>query len=190
VGFNHRFGRDREGNYDKLKECAEKFGFSIEEVPPLTLETGEVSSSQIRKHLIRGEVALANQLLGWNYSFAGEVVGGSKLGTAIGFPTANITPGEPYKILPMQGVYAVRALLKGEVFNGMLNMGSRPTVNDDPGRKTIEVHLLDFEKNIYHEQIKIEFVKRLRSERKFSDIDALGNQLRADLENTRKVFRK
>jgi riboflavin kinase/FMN adenylyltransferase len=190
VGFNHRFGRDREGNYDKLNECAGKFGFSVEEVPPLTLEAGEVSSSNIRENLLSGDVVLANQLLGWNYSFSGEVVEGSKLGTTIGFPTANIIPGESYKILPAEGVYAVRARLNGDSFHGMLNIGSRPTVNEDPNQKTIEVHLLDFEKNIYNEQIRIEFVERLRNERKFTGIDALGKQLKADLKNTRDVFRK
>lgn len=190
VGFNHRFGRDREGDYNKLVDCAGKFGFSIEKVPPLVLESGEVSSSGIRQHLENGDLALANKLLGWRYSFSGKVVGGSKLGTSIGFPTANITPGEIYKMVPADGVYAVIARLKEESYYGMLNIGTRPTVNKDPEKKTIEVHLLDFERNIYDEQIEVEFVKRLRDERKFRDIHSLTEQLETDRRNTRAVFAK
>ncbi len=190
VGYNHRFGHDREGNFDKLKECSSRFGFSIEKVPALRLESGEVSSSEIRSNLSEGDIEKANQLLGWNYSFTGKIVGGSKLGTTIGFPTANIIPGDSYKFVPADGVYAVRVWLKGDSFEGMLNIGSRPTVNEDLDGKTIEVHLLDFDKNIYNEQIRIEFVKRLRDEKKFNDIQALKKQLVEDSENTRSVFRK
>jgi riboflavin kinase/FMN adenylyltransferase len=188
VGYNHRFGRDREGDYEKLRECAGQYGFGIERVPPLDAGTGEVSSSRIRTCLKAGDVATANRLLGWEYAFSGEVAGGSRLGTSIGFPTANITPGESYKMIPADGVYAVRASLREKTYTGMLNIGSRPTVNDDPGKKTIEVHLLDFDGNIYSEKIRVSFVERLRDEQKFRNIEALREQLVRDREKTRELF--
>jgi riboflavin kinase/FMN adenylyltransferase len=190
VGYNHRFGRDREGNYDKLKECAGEFGFGIEKVPPLESDAGEVSSSSIRNYLQSGDVARANRLLGWDYAFSGEVTGGSRLGTSIGFPTANITPDHAYKLIPADGVYVVLARMKEKTYRGMLNIGSRPTVNDDPLKKTIEVHLLDFDGNIYSEPVRIRFVERLRDEQKFRDIGALKDQLVRDRENTLEVFRR
>ncbi len=188
VGYNHRFGRDREGDFDKLKECAGKYGFGIEKVPALELDSGKISSSEIRNCLLRGDVRQANRMLGWNYSFDGVVVGGSMLGSSIGFPTANITADEEYKLMPADGVYAVLVRLKGKTHKGMLNKGARPTVNSDPETRTIEVHLLDFEEDIYNEQIQVQFVARLRDERKFSDIDALKLQLIADRENTENVL--
>jgi riboflavin kinase/FMN adenylyltransferase len=190
VGFNHRFGKDREGDFSKLKECADKFAFGIEEVSSFALEEGEVSSSSIRQYLYDGNVSMASRFLGREYSFTGRVVGGSKLGTSIGFPTANITIPDEYKLIPGNGVYTVSAKLGGETFQGMLNIGTRPTVNDDPMKRTIEVHLLDFDHNIYDEQIKILFVERIRDERKFSGIDDLKVQLLADREKTRAIFRK
>jgi len=188
VGFNHRFGRDRQGDFEKLTECAGEYGFGIEKVPPLEENAGEVSSSRIRRFLQNGDVASANRLLGWEYLFSGEVIGGSKLGTSIGFPTANITPDEEIKLIPADGVYAVLARLKDKRYRGMLNIGSRPTVNNDPEHKTIEVHFLDFKENIYNEHIQIQFVSRLREERKFSDINALKKQLMIDRDNIRGLF--
>ncbi len=188
VGYNHRFGRDREGDFNKLKDCAGEYGFGIEKVSALELDEGEVSSSMIRKHLQKGEVEQANQLLGWNYTLNGEVIGGSKLGSSIGFPTANITSDEAYKLIPADGVYAVLARLRGASYKGMLNIGRRPTINDDPEHKTIEVHLLDFEENIYSKKIQVQFIARLRDERKFGNIEALRKQLMIDRENTRKLF--
>jgi len=111
VGYNHRFGRDREGNFDKLKECAVQYGFGIEQIPAFESDAGKVSSSRIRKCLLEGRVSMANGILGWNYAFSGEVIGGSRLGTSIGFPTANITPDDEYKLIPADGVYAVLARL-------------------------------------------------------------------------------
>ena len=189
VGFNHRFGKDREGDFQKLKDCAGQFGFGIEQVPPLEEDSGEISSSLVRKYLQEGNVSIANKLLGREYEFSGEVIGGSRLGTSIGFPTANITPDEDYKLIPAGGVYAVTAHLKGKVLQGMLNIGTRPTVTDHASKKTIEVHLLDFGENIYNEFIRIQFVDRLRDEKKFENVDALQKQLEADREKTRGLFR-
>ena len=188
VGYNHRFGRDREGDYGKLKTCAEKFGFGISQLKAYQLKDRKISSSEIRNSLTRGAVSEAIHLLGRPYALSGTVIGGSRLGTSIGFPTANITPDEKHKLLPADGVYAVEAELKNQIYKGMMNMGSRPTVNDDPDRKTIEVHLIDFEDNIYSERIIIRFIERLRDEQRFDSIEALKEQLVADREKTRLVF--
>ena len=180
VGYNHRFGRDREGDFEKLKDCARQYTFGIEQMEAFQTASGKVSSTGIREFLLKGEIQQANSKLGWDYGFSGNVVGGSKLGSSIGFPTANIIMDEDYKLMPADGVYAVKAELKGELYSGMMNMGSRPTVNDDPALKTIEVHLFDFDRNIYSERIGIRYVARIRDEQKFQGVEALKRQLVED----------
>ena len=180
VGYNHRFGRDREGNFEKLNECARQYTFGIEQMEAFQTASGKVSSTGIREFLQKGEIQQANRMLGWDYGFSGNVVGGSKLGSSIGFPTANIIMDEDYKLMPADGVYAVKAELKGELYGGMMNMGSRPTVNENPALKTIEVHLFDFDRDIYSERIGIRYVARIRDEQKFQAVEALKNQLGED----------
>jgi riboflavin kinase/FMN adenylyltransferase len=180
IGYNHRFGRDREGDFEKLKDCARQYAFGIEQMEAFQTASGKVSSTGIREFLLKGEIQQANSMLGWDYGFSGNVVGGSKLGSSIGFPTANIIMDEDYKLMPADGVYAVNAELKGKLHSGMMNMGSRPTVNDDPALKTIEVHLFDFSRNIYSERIGIRYVARIRDEQKFQGIEALKRQLGED----------
>ena len=180
IGYNHRFGRDREGDFEKLKDCARQYTFGIEQMEAFQTASGKVSSTGIREFLLKGEIQQANSMLGWDYGFSGNVVGGSKLGSSIGFPTANIIMDEDYKLMPADGVYAVKAELKGELYSGMMNMGSRPTVNDDPALKTIEVHLFDFDRNIYSERIGIRYVARIRDEQKFQGVEALKRQLVED----------
>jgi riboflavin kinase/FMN adenylyltransferase len=188
VGYNHRFGRDREGDFEKLKDCAGQYAFGIEQTGAFQTASGKISSTGIRNFLLRGEIQQANSMLGWSYEFSGNVVGGSKLGSSIGFPTANITMDEDYKLMPADGVYAVKAELNGSWYRGMMNMGSRPTVNDDPGLKTIEVHLFDFNRNIYSERIRIRYVARIRDEQKFRGIDSLKLQLAKDRETALGIF--
>ncbi len=180
IGYNHRFGRDREGDFEKLNDCARQYAFGIEQMEAFQTASGKVSSTGIREFLGKGEIQQANSMLGWDYGFSGNVVGGSKLGSSIGFPTANIIMDEDYKLMPADGVYAVKAELKGELYSGMMNMGSRPTVNDDPALKTIEVHLFDFDRNIYSERIGIRYVARIRDEQKFQGVEALKRQLGED----------
>ncbi len=180
IGYNHRFGRDREGDFEKLNDCARQYAFGIEQMEAFQTASGKVSSTGIREFLLKGEIQQANSMLGWDYGFSGNVVGGSKLGSSIGFPTANIIMDEDYKLMPADGVYAVKAELKGELYSGMMNMGSRPTVNDDPALKTIEVHLFDFDRNIYSERIGIRYVARIRDEQKFQGVEALKRQLGED----------
>jgi riboflavin kinase/FMN adenylyltransferase len=190
VGFNHRFGRDGEGNFEKLKDCAGQYGFGIEQMEAFHTELGTISSTGIRDLLLAGEIRQANGMLGWAYGFSGMVVGGSKLGSSIGFPTANIAIDEDNKLLPADGVYVVEAELQGSLYRGMMNMGSRPTVNDDPSLKTIEVHLFDFSRNIYSEKIRISYIARLRDEKKFQGIDALKEQLVLDRKMALRIFDK
>ena len=188
VGFNHRFGRDREGDFEKLKECAGRYAFGIEQASAYKSASGMLSSTGIRNLLMEGKIRRANSMLDWEYGFSGNVVGGSRLGSSIGFPTANIMVEEDYKLMPADGVYAVRAELKGLWYRGMMNMGSRPTVNDDPGLKTIEVHLFDFDRNIYSEKIRINYVARIREERKFQGINSLKRQLGEDRKKILGIF--
>jgi riboflavin kinase/FMN adenylyltransferase len=190
VGYNHRFGRDREGSYRQLKKCAEKFKFDIEKLDAFHVDQRKISSSEIRKLLQSGKVEEANKLLGWTYGFSGNVVGGSQLGSSIGFPTANIIMDEPLKLLPADGVYAVEAEMKNKIFMGMLNKGSRPTVNKDPRKKTLEVHLLDFHENIYSEEIRIRFIARIRDEQRFESVEALKAQLGRDRERVISVLKR
>jgi riboflavin kinase/FMN adenylyltransferase len=188
VGYNHRFGRDREGDFERLKECAGRFDFGIEQSGAYQTASGQVSSTGIRNLLMKGEIRQANNMLDWEYGFSGNVVGGSRLGSSIGYPTANILVEEDYKLMPSDGVYAVRAELEGFWYRGMMNMGSRPTVNDDPGLKTIEVHLFDFDRNIYSEKIRINYVARIREEKKFQGIEALKRQLAEDRKKALGIF--
>jgi riboflavin kinase/FMN adenylyltransferase len=188
VGYNHRFGRDREGDFEKLKDCARPYAFGIEQMEAFQTAADRISSTGIRDLLLRGEIQRANSMLGWDYGFSGNVVGGSRLGRSIGFPTANITMDEDYKLMPADGVYAVKAELNRTWYRGMMNMGSRPTVNDDPEIKTIEVHLFDFDRNIYSERIRISYVARIRDEQKFQGIDALKMQLGEDRKKALGIF--
>ena len=178
IGYDHRFGRDREGGFDYLQANAERYGFEIEEIPRQDVEATGVSSSKIRIALTEGHIQTANALLGRAYSLSGTVVKGKQLGRTIGYPTANILPEESYKLVPANGVYAVRVGYGQEVFKGMLNIGTRPTV--DGTFRTIEAHIFDFDRDIYGEQLSVEFVSYIRQEQKFNGLDALKTQLALD----------
>ena len=180
VGYNHRFGSDREGNISRIQECARKFHFTAEQLEPYREGTREISSSEIRKELIAGDVKSASNMLGHRFFITGSVIGGSRKGRSIGFPTANISPGHYLKMLPRDGVYAVEVETEYGQFRGILNIGIRPTVNDTPDHKTIEVHIIDFEKDIYGQQIDIHFIERIRDEMKFQSIEFLKEQLIRD----------
>ena len=188
VGFNHRFGRDGEGDFSAMKNCAPRLGFEIEKMDAFLLEGSEISSSGIRKLLHEGNVIEAERLLGRAYGFSGQVVGGSRLGRSMGFPTANITLEGEDKLMPADGVYAVEVDLRNQTYQGMMNMGSRPTVNESTDRETIEVHLLAFNDEIYDENIRVRFKARIRDEQKFEGIDALKAQLEKDREETLRIF--
>jgi riboflavin kinase/FMN adenylyltransferase len=184
LGYNHHFGTKGEGDFKTIKLCAESLDFSVEQVQGFHTEEGAISSSSIRDALLSGKLDTANNLLGYFYSVSGTVVGGRQIGRSIGFPTANIKPSDQYKLIPGNGVYAVEVQIAGKIFPGMLNIGSNPTVNKDTMERSIEVHILKFEGNIYGKEISVVFRKRLRDEKKFENINQLADQMEIDKQDT------
>lgn len=178
IGYDHRFGKNREGGFEELKANESKYGFKVEEIPKQEIDDVSVSSTKIRNALLSGDISSANTYLGRHYSLSGTVVEGARLGRAIGFPTANLEIKEKYKLIPADGAYAVRAEVGGAVFKGMMNIGIRPTV--DGTSRTIETHLFDFHQDIYGTQIKISCISRIREETKFMSLDDLKQQLIKD----------
>ena len=180
VGYDNRFGRDRKGDPDGLARCASQNKFRIEKLPEFNPEVGKVSSTLIREAVQQGELEQAERMLGYHYYLSGSIVEGNHIGRQMGFPTANIHPNSPYKLIPMNGVYAIRMELKGKLYKGMLNIGFRPTIDSSSAVKTIEVHLFDVSGDFYDEPVVIHFVKRVRDEMKFSGFEALKQQLERD----------
>jgi riboflavin kinase / FMN adenylyltransferase len=186
IGYDHRFGRNREGSFEFLQKNCATYGFEVEEIPREDIEHTAISSSRIRKALVTGHVHEANELLGRPYSLSGTVVKGKQLGRTIGFPTANLHVHESYKLIPMNGVYIIHAIYDGQRYRGMLNIGVRPTV--DGTIRTIEAHLFDFDKEIYGEDLTLELLHYLRPEQKFEGLDMLVKQINIDKENSLAYF--
>jgi riboflavin kinase/FMN adenylyltransferase len=179
IGYDHAFGRDRRGGADLLTVLGREHGFTVDVIPPQVVRQHVVSSSELREIISsRGDVALAAQLLGRPYSFLGTVVKGEGRGRGIGFPTANLRPNNSKKVVPAVGVYAVRARRGDATHDGMMNIGHRPTFGD--GELALEVHLLDFDGDLYGTDLRVEFVARMRDERKFESLEALTQQLSKD----------
>lgn len=179
IGYDHHFGKNREGSFEHLQELAPLYDFNIEEIPAQEIQKINISSTKIRTSLLNGEIHAANQFLGYNYFIKGKVIDGNKMGRTIGFPTANIKVDEWYKLIPAKGVYAVKVKLNGNTFDGMLNIGTRPTLNGNDN-ETIEVNIFNFEEDIYNEEIQIEFYEKIRNEQKFGELSALKEQLEID----------
>ena len=186
VGYDHQFGKNRRGSFDELLKLAEAFSFKVDQIPAQDINNIAVSSTKIRNALKEGEVNMANQLLGYEYSITGAVVSGNRIGRKIGFPTANIELQDEYKLITAMGVYACRVLHKGKLYLGMGNIGFRPTINNSD--LTIEVHIFDFDMDIYGETITIFFVDRIRDEVKFKDLEALKEQLVKDRETVKGIL--
>lgn len=180
IGYNHHFGRSGEGDFNTIKQCTESLDFKVEQVQGFHTEEGTISSSSIREALLKGRLDEANRWLGYFYSISGTIVEGRQIGRSIGFPTANISPDYKYKLIPGNGVYAVEAKLDGKRHPGMLSIGSNPTVNNDDRIRSIEVHILDFDKDIYGKVISVIFRKRLRDEIKFDNTKKLAEQMELD----------
>ncbi|MBC5774882.1 bifunctional riboflavin kinase/FAD synthetase [Pontibacter sp. KCTC 32443] len=186
IGYDHRFGKNREGSFEHLKSHSSKYGFEVEEIPRQDVDDVGVSSTKIRKALESGDLETASSYLGRNYTLSSVVVEGNKLGRTIGYPTANLALPGPHKLIPANGVYAVWATINGERHPGMMNIGMRPTV--DGTHLTLEVHLLNFNRDIYGETLTVDFVAQLRQEEKFSSLDALKAQLAKDKEATERIL--
>lgn len=178
IGYDHHFGKNRSGSFAELKNMGDRHGFSVQSVEEQKTNDYTISSTKIRKFLNSGKVNAANKLLGYEYSITGKVVRGNQIGRTIGFPTANISIADEYKLIAAVGVYACRVKWMRNTYKGMSNIGYRPTVNH--GELTIEVNIFDFDEEIYDEQITISFVDRMRDEEKFEDLEALKKQLARD----------
>ncbi len=178
IGYDHHFGKNRSANIKDLKEFAQLYHFKVEEISAQDIEDVTVSSTKIRNALNNGEVDLANSFLGYNFYITGKVIKGKGLGRTIDFPTANIHIKESYKLIPNDGVYVIKSQLKNNTVFGMMNIGTNPTVNGKT--RSVEVHFFDFNEDIYNTELKIEFLKRLRSEHKFKNLEALKTQLKKD----------
>lgn len=178
IGYNHRFGKNREGNFENLVRDSHYYGFEVEEIPRHEIDNIGISSTIIRKSLADGDIVNAEKFLGHPFLINGLVIHGDKLGKTIGFPTANLQIEEAYKLIPGDGVYAVTVNIDGVEYMGMLNIGIRPTV--DGQNKKIEVHILDFNEEIYGKKISITFVRKVRNEQKFNSLDELKQQLEKD----------
>ena len=178
IGYNHHFGRNREGSFEYLQESAPVYGFEVEEIPVQLLNNMGVSSTKIRKALYHGDVETAAEYLGYQYQLSGTVVKGNAIGRTIGFPTANLELGNAKKIIPADGVYAVWVTVDGTSYKGMMNIGKKPTINNQA--RTLEAHLLEFEQDIYSKGITMQFVKRIRDEITFYELSELKEQLEKD----------
>ena len=188
IGYNHHFGRKGEGDFRTVRQCTESLDFKVEQLEGLHSDGRAVSSSLIREALKQGRLEEANKLLGYSYSVTGKVIEGRKIGRSIGFPTANIMPADHHKLIPCHGVYAVEVILGRQFYPGMLNIGSNPTVNSDSGLRSIEVHILNFEGDIYGRSISVVFRKRLRDEIRFDNIKKLAEQMELDKRSTMQIF--
>ncbi len=178
IGYDHRFGRNREGNFDYLQQHANSFGFQVEEIPRQDIDDIGVSSTKVRKALNSGDVASARLYLGRPYQITGPVVGGDKIGRGLGFPTANIAVQENYKLIPTDGIYAVEVIVQNKRFGGMLYIGNRPTLAGK--NKTIEVNIFDFDQDIYGRQITVTFLEHIRGDMTLDSLEALTIQLEKD----------
>ncbi len=184
VGYNHHFGNRGEGDFNTIVQCSESFDFKVEQVQGLRTEESAISSSIIRKALSEGRLDAANSMLGYSYSISGEVVSGKKIGRSLGFPTANINPDDKHKLIPANGVYAVEVQIRGDEYQGMLSIGTNPTVNNNSADRSIEVNIINFEKDIYGENITVRLRKWLREEKKFKGLTELSEQMETDKQDT------
>jgi len=180
VGYDHRFGQGRKGDFSSLELLSKELNFKVEQLSQLLVDSKVVSSTKIRMALEAGDVSKANHFLGYRYSLSGKVIKGKQLGRKLGFPTANIETFDNHKLVPGDGVYAVFVQTGGKMYKGMLNVGIRPTVNYNADHKSIEVHIFDFDSDIYNAEITLYFVVKIRDEQKFAGIVELHKQLVKD----------
>ena len=178
IGYDHRFGRDREASVEDLKKFSLDYMFTVNEIPAQEINSIAISSTKIRDAILNGEIEKCNKFLGRNFTLTGKVVYGDGLGEKINFPTANIEIKELYKIIPKNGVYLVKTTLNSNIYFGMMNIGIRPTIGG--GNKSLEIHFFNFKDNLYDKTISIEIINKIRDEIKFASIDKLKIQLKKD----------
>jgi riboflavin kinase/FMN adenylyltransferase len=199
TGYNHSFGNNREGDIKCLEKLSNTYGFEVEEIPTQVIKNVSISSTKIRNALYNGDIKKANSFLGYKYFMSGKVVSGNRIGRTINVPTANIIIEDEYKLIPAKGVYAVEVLWKEKKYNGMINIGTKPTLNSKNKQKnidfvnnkkvTIEVNIFDFEEDIYQDYLTIYFIDKIRDEKKFKDLNSLKRQLMIDKKNSLEILR-
>lgn len=182
IGYDHRFGRNRNANIQDLSAFGNTLNFEVEEIPAQEIDDVSVSSTKIRNALIEGDIKTANEYLGYNYMLTGDVKKGKGLGRQLNFPTANLFITEKYKLIPKNGVYVVKSILNDKLFYGMMNIGFNPTVNGSS--KSIEIHFFDFKADLYEQNIQVDILERIRDEHKFNSLDELKAQLLKDKETS------
>lgn len=180
IGYDHKFGKDRHGNIHTFLELKDHYHFEVEQIPAATIHEINISSTKIRSYLLSGNIEQANQLLGYSYFISGKVMKGKKLGTQLGIPTANIQIEDEDKLIPADGIYCTTVQIKNRNYKGAMNIGTNPTT-DTGHQKKLEVHILDFNENIYGENIQVHFLKKIRDEKKFETIEALKSQMLQDI---------
>ena len=186
IGYDHRFGKGRTGDFRLMEKSARELGFEVIEISAQILNQVTISSTKIRTALSEGQVKTANSLLGYQFTLSGTVAEGNKLGRTIGFPTANIELDSTEKLIPLNGVYAVQVMVNQSNYTGMINIGLRPTV--DGKKRTIEVNIFDFDADIYHQKITVKLMDYIRPEVKFEGIEALKEQLNKDRIDVKERF--
>ena len=178
IGYDHRFGKNRTAGIEELKAFGEQYHFQVEEIPVQEVDSCSVSSTKIRHALTDGDIQTATHYLGYDFSLAGKVIHGQKLGRTLGYPTANLQVESPYKLIPKIGVYAVYSIIGGKKVYGMLSIGKNPTIEGKG--ESIEVYFFDFHADLYGQEIRLYFIDFIRDEVKFDSLEALKEQLKKD----------
>lgn len=178
IGYDHRFGKDREGSFESLSRSGSEYGFDLEQIPEQDLDDIAISSTKIRNALLKGNVNTANRYLHYPYPLHGKVMLGDQIGRTLGYPTANILIAETYKLIPSDGIYAVNVRVQGKQYKGMLYIGNRPVVNGMS--RSIEVNIFDFKADIYNQDISVEFLYFIRADQNFNSLEALKDQMAID----------
>ena len=187
IGYDHHFGNDREGNIDLLKKYEKSNPFYLEEIKAHEIEEIKISSTKVRSAIEKGNIHLVNDYCGHFYEFSGEVVHGNGIGKTIGTPTANIKLNSYEKIIPFDGVYAVVCEIKGANYKGIMNIGYKPTI-DEGQKRTVEIHLFDYEKDIYGQDLRTKVIERIRDEVKFNSLKELKSQILKDNEKAKIIL--
>ncbi|MBC8110819.1 MAG: bifunctional riboflavin kinase/FAD synthetase [Verrucomicrobia bacterium] len=186
IGYDHRFGKNRQGSFNFLKDYTQTYGFEVEEIPAQQIDENAISSTKIRTALLKGEVQTAKEYLGRAYSLTGKVVKGNQLGRTLGYPTANLEIADVHKLIPADGVYVVQVTFDNRSYGGLLSIGSNPTVNGQ--FRTVEAYLLDFQEDIYDKTLTVHLLHLLRGQQKFAGLPELVTQMKKDEVQARKML--
>lgn len=187
IGYNHRFGRDRKASVEDLKQYGNLYNFKVKEILPQEIDSINISSTKVREAISNGKIESVTRYLNRPFKLSGIVVQGLKIGRTLNFPTANIEVKEEYKLIPPNGVYQVQSIIKNKLIFGMMNIGVRPTLGK--GSKSIEIHFFDFDMDLYHQELTVEFLSKIREEHKFDSLEKLKKQILKDKKKCIQLFK-